>query len=149
DRHLDDLAGFPDDTGEIEPLPGEHGHLAQEASGAMDRDDPVLVAVTLDDRDRARLDDEEVAALVSLGEEHVTRLDLPDCAEIAEPAELLFVEAGKGAVALRGLGFAYPYGLSCRIGHASDDTEACKSPSASRSRPSFHVVDEVRDRVDD
>ena len=101
------------------------------------------LAVTLDDRDRARLDDEEVAALVSLGEEDVPRFDLPDAAELAEPAELLIFEAGKGAVPLRGLGLAYPYGLSCRVRHASDDREARKSLGALLG-PGLHSTSSIR-----
>ena len=66
DRDLDHLAGLPDDSGQIETLAGQHGELAQKATGAVDGDHPVLLAVALDDHNRARLDDEEVAALVAL-----------------------------------------------------------------------------------
>ena len=74
--------------------------------GALDGDDPVLLSKSLDDRHRSRLDDEEVAALVPGGEQDVAGLDLANATELAQPRPLVLVEAGEGAVAIRGLGDA-------------------------------------------
>ena len=66
----------------------------------VDRDDPVLVAVALDDRDRARLDQEEVVAGVALAEQDLAGLDLPHGSDRAQPRPLLLVEPRKRAVAV-------------------------------------------------
>ena len=72
----------------------------------VDGDDAVLGAQALNDGHRSRLDDEEVAALIAGGEEHLARLDRANATELAQPGSLALVEAGKRAVAIDGLGDA-------------------------------------------
>ena len=69
----------------------------------VDGDDAVLGAQTLNDRHRSRLDDEEVAALVAGGEEHLATLDGANAAERAQAGPLAIVEPRECSVAIDGL----------------------------------------------
>ena len=71
---------------------------------AEDGDHPVLPPMSLNDRYRPRLDDEEVGALVALGEENITVRHRAAAAEPPESRHLLLVEARGGTVAVGGLG---------------------------------------------
>src|SRR5205814_6711981 len=97
--------------GEIETLSHEKSELSEEAALAVDGDQSVLPAVVLDDRHGPRLDDEEARALLALGEEDLTGLDLPNASERSEALELVVVEARKGTqpVSIRRLLMALPY----------------------------------------
>ncbi len=55
---------------------------------------PILAFVSVDDGDRARFDDEEVARRIARAEEHVARLDGADLAHDAQARELLVAEVG-------------------------------------------------------
>jgi hypothetical protein len=66
----------------------------------VDGDHPVLLAVALDDRHGAGLDEEEVVAFLALTEQHLPRLDLASRAERAKARALLVTQAGKRAVAV-------------------------------------------------
>ena len=94
---LDQLAGVADDRGQVHARAGEQVEIAEEAVRPLDRDDPVLCAVALDDRDRAGLDDEEVVALVALAEQHLPRLDPPNLADLTQPVAMLVAQAGERA----------------------------------------------------
>ena len=59
--------------------------------------------MSLNDRHRPRVEDEEVAALVPLGEEHIPGRHRAAAAEPPESGHLLLVEAWEGTVALGGL----------------------------------------------
>ena len=83
--------------------PVSSAELAQEAVGSVDGDDAVLPPVALDDRYRPRLDHEEVARLVALGEQNVAGFDAPDHTEGAQPLQLTLVQAREGAIAVGGL----------------------------------------------
>jgi hypothetical protein len=63
---------------------------------AMNRDYAVLGAVSLDARDGARHDHEEVMAGVPLVEQHVSGPDLMDAADRPEPCQLLFANPREG-----------------------------------------------------
>jgi hypothetical protein len=112
-RDLDHLALVADDSGEVDALPGQHAELAEEALGPVDGDDPVLGSVALDDHHRARLDDEEVALGVALGEEDVAGLDVAELAELPQLSQLVLVEARVGAVAVWSLRQPGADRLSC------------------------------------
>ena len=58
----------------------------------MDSEDPVFVTGPLDDRDAARLDDEQVIALVSLREEDLPLLDAAQLSKLAELGPLVLIE---------------------------------------------------------
>ena len=103
---LDHLAGIPDDPREIEPLADDQAELPEEAVGPLDGDDPIFLTEPLDDRHGSRLDDEEVAALVSRGEQHVAGLDRANAPELSQSRPLVLVEARKCPVAIDGLRFA-------------------------------------------
>ena len=64
------------------------------------RDHAILLAVALDDGDRPRLDDEEVAPALSCSEEHLPGFYRSDASEFAEASPLLFAQARKGSVPL-------------------------------------------------
>jgi hypothetical protein len=70
----------------------------------VDGDNPVFLAIALDDRDRPRLDDEEVARGIPGGEQRLAPLDPAKASQLAQPRELILVEPREGAIALRGLG---------------------------------------------
>src|SRR3712207_5652008 len=58
----------------------------------MDSEDPVLIPGALDDRDGARLDDEQVIALVSLREEDLPLLDAAQLSKLAELGPYVLIE---------------------------------------------------------
>ena len=97
-RDLDHLAGVAHDRAQVRRRAGQQVDLAEEPVRAVDRDDAVLVAVALHDRDRARLDQEEVVAGVALAEQDLTGRDVPHRSDRAQPRPLLVAESGKRAV---------------------------------------------------
>ena len=80
----------------------------------VDRDHAVLRAVSLDDGDRARLDDEEVIAGIPLTEQHVAGRHRAHLAGGTQPCALLAVKTRKGTVAIEGLIHAHPERLAHR-----------------------------------
>jgi len=64
------------------------------------------VAVALDDRDRARLDREEVVAVVALAEQDLARLDGTSAADRAQARTLLLGQPREAP--LRSIGSAIP-----------------------------------------
>ncbi len=118
--NLDHLSGVPHDPGEVEPLPGDEAQLAQEPVLPVDGDDAVLGAQALNDGHRSRLDDEEVAALIAGGEEHLARLDGANATELAQLGPLALVEPGKRAVAIDGLGDPCSDGLGSVVQRLPD-----------------------------
>ena len=70
----------------------------------MQRDDAILLAVSLDDGHRPRLDHVEVALGVTRLEQDVAGLHGPPLAEQAQAGHLTLVETGEGPITLRRLG---------------------------------------------
>ena len=67
---------------------------------SVDRDHPVLLAVTLDYDHRPRLDHEEVGALIAGGKENLAGLDGAHATQAAQPCPLVVVESRERAVAI-------------------------------------------------
>ena len=89
----------------------------------MHRHDVVLAPEALDDRDRPRLDHEEVVAGVSGPEQDLPRRDGTDRAHLAEPRPLLVVQPRERAVAVGRLLDAEPERLGHRITNATSSTK--------------------------
>jgi hypothetical protein len=84
-------------------LADDEAELTKEAVSSLESDDPIFLAKSLDDRHGSRLDDEEVAALVPGGEEHLAGLDRANAPELSQSCPLVLVEARKCPVAVGGL----------------------------------------------
>jgi hypothetical protein len=98
--NLDHLAGIADDRGQLYAGAGQEVQLAEESVGAVNGDHPVLVHVALDDRDRSRLDDEEVVLVVAGPEQDLSDVDLPHRPDRTKPCALLLGQARERAVAV-------------------------------------------------
>ena len=79
---------------------------------AVHADHPVAASVALHDRDRARLDREEVVVRLALAEEDLAGLDGSNLADCAQPLALPLGQARERAVAIDGLGSARPQRFS-------------------------------------
>src|SRR5436305_10536422 len=92
----------------------------------MDGHDAVLLAVSLDDRDRPRFDNKEVISGLTLTKQELPGTDGPDPSHPAQPRALVFVQAREGAVAVSR--FLDPQ--SQRIAHGRSGTR--NAPSGMR-----------------
>jgi hypothetical protein len=84
-------------------LAPQETELTQEAVPPVNGYDPVFVAESLNDRNRSRLDDEEVAAHLARGKQNLAGLDLANATQLAQSRQLVVIESGECAVAVDAL----------------------------------------------